>query len=82
MKIKLNESSHIPLPFEKLHVSGIGCLLIASKIEDVVEIRVSQLIETAGYGLYDSSSIFSAERDVLSTLEYRTLLPQGATPVE
>eukprot|EP00347_Sterkiella_histriomuscorum_P018545 403345103 len=68
---KWNQASNNILPREQYHLIGLTCIWIASKIEDVYPIKISQLIEEAAHGKFEGSSIIQQEADIIQTLNFK-----------
>mmetsp|Transcript_2708 Transcript_2708/g.6016 ORF Transcript_2708/g.6016 Transcript_2708/m.6016 type:complete len:276 (-) Transcript_2708:65-892(-) len=58
-----------------LHLIGVVCMFVASKFEDVKPLKMKQIFEKIGHRRLPISSIHSAERVLLSTLDYQVSLP-------
>lgn len=63
------------VPLEELHLNGIVCILIASKVEEVSYIKLRAAVETIGRNKFSVSQVASREMEILSTINFSTNFP-------
>lgn len=56
---------------ENIHLIGLVCLFIASKMEDMYPIDMKSLVSRIGHDKYSQNEIKRKEIDILNTLSYR-----------
>ena len=56
------------LKVSDLHLTGIACMFLASKVEEVLPIQMSEMIEDVGHFNFTKEEIQKQEIKVLSTL--------------
>ena len=67
---------------EELHLYGVTCIFISSKVEDVKPITFNQILRDAAFDVFTREQIIETELYIIQTLHCRLLLPTWQTPVE
>lgn len=58
------------LDVSELHITGVTCMLLATKYEEVYPLRMSVVYEKIGHKKLSCESIRARERDILSAVNY------------
>lgn len=56
---------------DDLHLFGLVCCFIASKIEDCFNITMQEIISDAGHSRFNLKQINEAEKEVYKTLDFK-----------
>ena len=56
-----------------LHLIGVTCCFIASKIEDEVSFTMKDMITQAVHGKFTLPEIVTMEKDIMKTLEFKLI---------
>lgn len=57
-----------------IHLIGIVSIYIASKMEDIVPLRMNHIVESMGYDKYTSEQVKLVELDILQTLNFDLII--------
>lgn len=60
---------------EDLHITGMACMLIASKSEEVEFIKVESFLDVVGKGKFSREELLNRELKVLEVIKFKTSLP-------
>ncbi len=55
---------------EDLHLTGVTCIYMASKLEEVYTLRLKTVYSRIGHKILPKSAIIAKEREILQTLQY------------
>jgi hypothetical protein len=58
-----------------IHLIGIVCIYIASKMEDIIPLRMTNIVNNVGHNKFDDKTIKSAQAKILETIEYNLIAP-------
>lgn len=67
--------SHKKEVVEDLHLTGIACMMIASKSEEINFIKVDAFLNTVGKKKFTKEDLMSREMEVLSAVNFKTCGP-------
>lgn len=56
-----------------IHLVGVTCMLLASKMEEIIPFKVSTVVDKMTHGKIPARDIVRCEEDILKTLEFRLL---------
>ena len=56
------------LPEEDLHLTGVTCMFLASKYEDIEHITMSALVKRIAHDCFTKEQVKAKEKDILRTL--------------
>lgn len=68
----LNKSTRV-LETKDIHLIGVTCMLLASKMEEVIPFKVSTVIEKMTHGKLKAKEIVDCETEILTTLNFKLL---------
>ena len=66
-----------PQSLHDLHLTGITCMLIASKSEEVRFIKLEAMVNAIGRNKFTKEQILLREQKILETIEFRSSMPCG-----
>jgi hypothetical protein len=58
---------------EDIHLIGIVCIYIASKMEDIVPLRMVNVVKSIGYNYFSEEMIKTAQAHILKTIDYNII---------
>lgn len=72
---KFFKQSQTTLFTSDLHLIGVVCMFVASKFEDIKPLKMNQVYDKVGHRRLSVAQIHTAERVLLTTLDYQVSLP-------
>lgn len=60
-----------------LHVTGVTCMFIASKYEDIIPLKMKMIFEKIAHKKLPIDKIKSLELDIIKTLNYKIAAPSA-----
>jgi hypothetical protein len=57
-----------------IHLTGIVCMFIASKMEDLIPLRMSNIVEKVGHKKFRDSEVKARERVILETINFDIIM--------
>jgi hypothetical protein len=73
---KARSEAEEPVTKGDLHIFGLVSIFLASKIEDVIPIFMTGILESAGHGKFKKHQVIEAEETMIKALEFKLM---GAT---
>lgn len=61
------------LETKDIHLVGVTCMLLASKMEEIIPFKVATVVDKMTHGKIEARDIVRCEEDVLRALEFRLL---------
>jgi len=61
------------LETKDIHLVGVTCMLLASKMEEIIPFKVSTVVEKMTHGKMKAKEVVECETDILSTLNFKLL---------
>ena len=55
---------------EDIHLLGLTCIYIASKIEDIIPLRMSHIVGSLGHNTFDENTIIKKELEIVKTVDF------------
>lgn len=55
---------------EDIHLIGLTCIYISSKVEDIIPLRMSHIVKSLGHSTFDSKTIIKKEREIIKTIDF------------
>ena len=55
---------------EDIHLIGLTCIYISSKVEDIVPLRMSHIAKSIGHGTFKEKQIIKKEREIIETIDF------------
>lgn len=59
---------------EDIHLLGVVCIFIASKMEDVAPLRMSHIIHTISHNKFTEKQIKKKEKEILTVLDFKLVI--------
>ena len=53
-----------------IHLIGLTCIYISSKVEDIVPLRMSHIAKSIGHGTFNEKQIIKKEREIIQTIDF------------
>ena len=63
------------MALNELHLSGIACMLIASKQEEVNHLKMDTILDNIGKNKFSKEQLLNRELDILLTVQFNTNFP-------
>ena len=61
------------LETKDIHLIGVTCMLLASKMEEIIPFKVSTVVEKMTHGKMKAKEVVECELDILATLNFKLL---------
>ena len=58
---------------DDIHLLGVVCIFIASKMEDIAPLRMVHIVQTISHNKFKAEQIEKKERDILSTIDFKVV---------
>lgn len=58
---------------DDIHLIGVVCIFIASKMEDIAPLRMFHIVQTISHNKFASTQIEKKEREILSTIDFKVV---------
>lgn len=55
---------------EDIHLIGLTCIYISSKVEDIIPLRMSHIAKNIGHGTFNEKQIIKKEREIIQTIDF------------
>ena len=55
---------------EDIHLIGLTCIYISSKVEDIVPLRMSHIAKSIGHNTFKEKQIIKKEREIIETIDF------------
>ena len=55
---------------EDIHLIGLTCIYISSKVEDIAPLRMTHIVKSLGHCTFDEKSIIKKEREIIKTIDF------------
>ncbi len=55
---------------EDIHLIGLTCIYISSKIEDIIPLRMSHIVKSLGHNTFNEKAIIKKEREIIKTIDF------------
>ena len=55
---------------EDIHLIGLTCIYIASKIEDIIPLRMSHIVKSLGHDTFKAKTIIRKEREIIKAINF------------
>jgi hypothetical protein len=72
MDLFISKTSH-EIANSDIHLIGIVCIYIASKMEDIIPLRMSNVIKHLGHNKFEESQVKNLQKMILETIEFEII---------
>ena len=55
---------------EDIHLIGLTCIYIASKVEDIIPLRMPHIVKNLGHSTFSEKVIIREEREIIKTIDF------------
>lgn len=55
---------------EDIHLIGLTCIYISSKVEDIIPLRMSHIVKSIGHMTFNEKEIMEKEREIIKTIDF------------
>lgn len=55
---------------EDIHLIGLTCIYISSKVEDIIPLRMSHIAKSIGHRTFNEKQIIKKEREIIETIDF------------
>lgn len=55
---------------EDIHLIGLTCIYISSKVEDIAPLRMSHIVKSIGHNTFNGKTIIKKEREIIKTIDF------------
>lgn len=55
---------------EDIHLIGLTCIYISSKVEDIAPLRMSHIVNNLGHKTFNQKTIINKEREIIKTIDF------------
>ena len=55
---------------EDIHLIGLTCIYISSKVEDIIPLRMSHIVKSIGHSSFNGKTIIKKEREIIKTIDF------------
>jgi len=55
---------------EDIHLIGLTCIYISSKVEDIIPLRMTHIVKNLGHGTFSEKVIIREEREIIKTIDF------------
>ncbi len=55
---------------EDIHLIGLTCIYISSKVEDIAPLRMSHIVKSIGHNTFNVKTIIKKEREIIKTIDF------------
>ena len=55
---------------EDIHLIGLTCIYISSKVEDIIPLRMSHIVKCLGHFTFNENEIMEKEREIIQTIDF------------
>ena len=55
---------------EDIHLIGLTCIYISSKVEDIVPLRMTHIVKSLGHCTFNEKTIIKKEREIIKTIDF------------
>ena len=55
---------------EDIHLIGLTCIYISSKVEDIIPLRMSHIVKSLGHSTFKENEIIEKEREIIKTIDF------------
>ena len=55
---------------EDIHLIGLTCIYISSKVEDIAPLRMSHIVKSIGHNTFNAKSIIKKEREIIKAIDF------------
>ena len=55
---------------EDIHLIGLTCIYISSKVEDIIPLRMSHIVKSLGHMTFNEKEIMEKEREIIKTIDF------------
>ena len=55
---------------EDIHLIGLTCIYISSKIEDIIPLRMSHIVKSLGHSTFNGKTIMRKEREIIKAIDF------------
>lgn len=55
---------------EDIHLIGLTCIYISSKVEDIIPLRMSHIVKSVGHSIFNENTIMKKEREIVKAIDF------------
>ena len=55
---------------EDIHLIGLTCIYISSKVEDIAPLRMSHIVKSIGHNTFNAKTIIKKEREIIKAIDF------------
>jgi hypothetical protein len=55
---------------EDIHLIGLTCIYISTKVEDIIPLRMSHIVKSLGHMTFNEKEIMEKEREIIKTIDF------------
>ena len=55
---------------EDIHLIGLTCIYISSKVEDIIPLRMSHIVKNLGHFTFNEKDIIEKEKEIIQTIDF------------